>query len=295
MSFILNYVMEETIIEKYFNKHIEISEKKPQEEDLKMNIESIENDKYPIYYYFILIALLIIKKLLNNNFLILFKRKNNKPQNTLLSILFDKFIDYFEVLIISIPSNYKNILEKRKENNKKSKKNIEKEIKENQNENIEQYYKNILYNIKKNDFANLICLLEKYDDDIPFEISSYLTTFKNLISFLNDIENKYNNVLINSQEQKEIAKTCPICLDHYSDCHISPCGHMFCFSCIQRFTDNRCPICRINMNGVLEYPNYKFSQNNQINNQINNQHNLNNHFINNFNNNESNNRMNYIN
>ena len=44
------------------------------------------------------------------------------------------------------------------------------------------------------------------------------------------------------------------------------------------------------MNGVLEYQNYKFSQNNQINNQ----HNLNNHFINNFNNNESNNRMNYI-
>ena len=284
LSFILNYLNENSIIIKYFNKFIDKQDINSQEEDFKIDIESNEKDIYPIYYYFIQIASLIINNLLNNDFFMLFKKKNFSKITSFLFNIIDKSIIYFQTLIISIPNNYQDILDKSKKNNKKSKKMKNNELKENNN--IEQYYKNIIINIKKNNFANLICLLEKYDQDIPIFINSYLTILKSLISFINDNENKYNKVKINSQEQKEIAITCPICLDHHSDCHVSPCGHMFCFSCIQKFTDYRCPICRNNMNGVLEYPNFQFPHNTQINN-----HHIINPF-NLFNDNESINRRN---
>ena len=93
------------------------------------------------------------------------------------------------------------------------------------------------------------------------DLDSTLISLKELLIYLNIIQNTYNTRIIDSEEEKEISKTCPICLDNYSDIHVSPCGHTFCWSCIQKLTNNDCPICRKKMNGVLEHPNFHFSEN----------------------------------
>ena len=231
LSSLMNYITRGIVIKRYFNKFIQIPEQN--EEDMQLKIESDENGKYPIYYYLILDVSLIIKKLMKEKLFILFKKANDENFIQILFKFIRKNIIFAEKVIIKI-SNMTN------EN--------------------KEYLRNIFFNIKKNDIADIICLLEKYDDHIPYDYDKILSLLKGVISFLNHIEKKYNIKVINSQEQREIAKTCPICLDNYSDCHVSPCGHMFCLTCIKKLKDLRCPICRDQMNSIIEYPNFKLQQ-----------------------------------
>ena len=180
-----------------------------------------------------------------------------------------KNIIFFKTIIISIPNKYQKILDqKEKEKNKKNKRskkdkktNINKDNNE-VNEEKKKYYINIINKLNKNNFAKLICLIEKYNNDIDIVLDDSLCILKEIILYLNDIQNKYNTTIINSEEEKEIEKTCPICLDNYSDIHVSPCGHTFCWTCIQKITNDICPICRKKMNGVLEHSDFNFNRNN---------------------------------
>ena len=92
---------------------------------------------------------------------------------------------------------------------------------------------------------------------------------RKILIFLNHIENDYNlmhkesNIIDESQD----SNLCPICLDKENDVHVSPCDHSFCFDCIKKLNDRRSPICRKNMKGVREHPEFKFVDNNNINNQ----------------------------
>ena len=187
-------------------------------------------------------------------------------------------VAFVKKVIIQIPKDYQEILEKKEKeliikdennchNNKINKKLNQKEFNvEEENQEMRNYFKNIIYNINKRYLENIIYLLEKYDNSFSFNLEEIITSLKEIISFLNYIGNEYNIKKIDSTEQKEIAKTCPVCLDNYSNCHVSPCGHMFCLVCVKKFYDIRCPLCRKNMTGIFEYPNLKFSQNNQENN-----------------------------
>ena len=39
--------------------------------------------------------------------------------------------------------------------------------------------------------------------------------------------------------------TCTVCLENQRDCVLEPCMHVCCcIPCLQRITDNKCPICR---------------------------------------------------
>ena len=44
---------------------------------------------------------------------------------------------------------------------------------------------------------------------------------------------------------------------------------MFCFTCVKKLNDRRCPICRTVIRGIREHPEFKFPEiNNNNNNQI---------------------------
>ena len=98
-----------------------------------------------------------------------------------------------------------------------------------------------------------------------------------MLIFLNEIETKYNlkqkNINPNEGSQDSKSNTCPICLDNLNDIHVNPCGHMFCFACVKKFNDRRCPICRRNIVGILEHPEFKFSESVQSHQLINQQRN----------------------
>ena len=52
------------------------------------------------------------------------------------------------------------------------------------------------------------------------------------------------------QKKSKIRKkmnTYPVCLDNRKDTFMNPCGHQGCRICVERV--NRCPICRMNING----------------------------------------------
>ena len=82
--------------------------------------------------------------------------------------------------------------------------------------------------------------------------------------FLNSLETKYNLLpkeLNNKKNVSQESNLCPICLDKKSEIHVNPCGHMFCFDCIKKLTNRKCPICRTIMVGIKEYPEFKFDEN----------------------------------
>ena len=269
LSFVSDIFDEIEILKKYFNNLIKKSDLNDlDEEEIKINIEEKEEDNYPIYSYFIKSISLITKKLFCESFFSLFKKQCIINSQDIVFFLYNiilKGILFLKNIIISIPNDYKDIIENKKKDNKKN----EKCSKKIENKDIKQYYINIVNNIKKSNIGKIICLIQKYEKTIDIDLESTKTTLKKIISVLDDIKIKANINIIDSEEEKEITMTCPICLDNFSDCHVSPCGHTFCWTCIQKFNDKRCPICRKNMNGVLEYPNFKFPQNNnflQVNN-----------------------------
>ena len=80
---------------------------------------------------------------------------------------------------------------------------------------------------------------------------------------LNLMKNKFGKLTkkSNQKNENEDSNICPICLDKENDIHVSPCGHMFCFICIKKLTNNICPICRVKMDGIKEHPEFKFDKN----------------------------------
>ena len=307
-SCILNYINKEKIVFKIFNNFIIKEENSldfyDKEIEIEINIEPNNNEKLPIYYYFIFAMILIIKKLLIENLLMLIKKNQKKNFSKILFKLIRKSVLFLKKLIIQIPDIYQEMIENRKEesnkqdqnnnqNNKNNRINNQNEIKEKEeNKEIKNYFRNIIYNINKNNLADIICLLEKYGNSFSFNFKKIIDSLKEIISFINDVENKYS-ISIDLSEQKELSKTCPICLDNYSDCHVYPCKHMFCFDCIKKFYDTRWPLCRNNIKGIIEYPNFKISENiNQNNANHNNFHQNNNPFLN-PRNNSNDNQLNY--
>ena len=82
--------------------------------------------------------------------------------------------------------------------------------------------------------------------------------------FLNSLETKYNLLpkeLNNKKNVSQESNLCPICLDKKNEIHVNPCGHMFCFDCIKKLTNRKCPIRRTIMVGIKEYPEFKFDEN----------------------------------
>ena len=274
--FVLNF-LNEMKIEKFIINKIHDSNLNLNEEP-KINIELMENDNdnYSLYSYSIKIILLIIKKLLTEDFILLFQNElfsNSKDFNIDLDEIIEKSILFLEMIMITIPDYYQDILDNYKEK-KSLKKTKGKKI---QKKDLETYHLNIIHNIKKYNIANIICLLEKHKNVIN-DVHYYKDLLKKIIANLDKIKDKYN---IDQTDSEEENGTCPICLENYSDCHVSPCGHLFCWSCIQKLKDERCPICRKEMVGVLEHQNFKFPKeenlhplenNNNIFNSINNVH-----------------------
>ena len=113
-------------------------------------------------------------------------------------------------------------------------------------------------------------LLES-NNSLISNVETHKSQLRKIIKFLNEIETKYNLMPkeSHSKEDSQDANSCPICLDRENDVHLSPCDHKFCFDCIKKLTDNRCPICRINFNGVREHPEFRFQVLNQNQNRIN--------------------------
>ena len=109
----------------------------------------------------------------------------------------------------------------------------------------------------------LSSLLEN-NDLMHKNIEEYKTKLTKIIKYLNDIETKYNLIPkeIHSKEDSQDPNQCPICLEKNNDIHINPCEHMFCFDCIKKLTDIRCPICRKNITGIKEHPEFRFPDNN---------------------------------
>ena len=166
---------------------------------------------------------------------------------------------------ISIPQKYLEFLENEKEKSKKIQlKKKSKSLDELKNKNIiKDYYKIFLENIQKTDIANLISLLKKYYIKIKIDLFDILNKLKNIISFLDTITKIYDLKEGNdSEEESNSIILCPICFDHHSDCHVSPCGHSFCINCIQKYKYDLCPLCRKKLDGVLEFPTFEFKNNN---------------------------------
>ena len=117
-----------------------------------------------------------------------------------------------------------------------------------------------------NDISKLSSLISENNSIIGGELESLTSPLRKCIIFLNKIESDYNLLHKNSAQKNESqdSNECPICLDQVCDIHISPCGHMFCFSCVQKLNDRRCPICRNIIIGILEHPEFQFANNNQI-------------------------------
>ena len=240
INFIMKFINSEEVINKYFNHYITdiIFEKK---------------DKYSIFCYFLNIAVLIIKKLLNQNLFNFWKNKINnlnKRDYRINSLVRECFV-FIEPIFLNIPKQYKEFLERKE--NKDNKENNE------LNEDLKHYYINIINNIKINDIMKLYELIEK-DDRIKDYEDLFKCCLRKIIRFLNDIEFKYN--LIHKEVDTNNDNLCPICLDKNNDVHVSPCEHMFCFTCVKKLTNKKCPICRKIIKEIKEHPEFKFGDNN---------------------------------
>ena len=99
--------------------------------------------------------------------------------------------------------------------------------------------------------------IKKYYLKNSIALTDGLNTLNSLLVFLDNVEKKYN-----LEEENNSIFLCPICFDNNSDSHVSPCGHSFCMTCIQKFKNNLCPLCREKLDGVFEYPKFKFGKDN---------------------------------
>lgn len=254
-----NYICEEKLMNKYFNNSIN----EPDliiEEAKRVKEKNNKITTNQIYYYIIEMISIIIKKLFKEKYfqlLIVSNSSLNYFDDLKFSMenIIRKSISLLEVIIIKLPQNYYNkLIENENEISKKTK---------GQNfNNLSElnYFKIIFENIKKRNVSRLIILLKNYDKIFNFDVDKMENILKEIMSFLDNIEKKYNlKEGYDTDEESENEILCPICLENFSDSHVSPCGHMFCWSCIQKFKNNICPLCRINLEGVLEYPEFQFN------------------------------------
>jgi len=268
LNFLTNFLHDEKILKKYFNFYIN--------DGILNTEEQKDSGNFSIYCYFIYLASLIIKNLLNSNF-INFCRYNitysNRNDYNINYLIFECF-NFLETIFIDIPSNYEKILKKRDNNNinnenkinrgncEESKNEKEKE-KEELNEDLKHYFINIINNIKIQDAGKLTSLFEN-NIILRTEGEVLRSDLRKFMIFLNSLETKYNLLpkeLNNKKNVSQESNLCPICLDKKNEIHVNPCGHMFCFDCIKKLTNRKCPICRTIMVGIKEYPEFKFDEN----------------------------------
>ena len=275
LNFISCFIKDKIIIKKYINHYIEdkeiLFEEESESEDNNEK-EIYAEDKNGIFCYFIHVGLLIIKILLDKNFSLFCQKKiNNLNKHKFkMKYLIEQCFKFLVTILVSIPKKYEEILENNKEKNKnkgKKKKNKKKEEEQKEdelNEDLKNYYMQIINNIKVNDIMRLTTLLE-INNLVSINIEEHKSQLRKIIKYLNEIETKYNLMPkeIHSKEDSQDANKCPICLDKNNDIHIQPCDHMFCFSCIKKLTDRRCPICRKNIAGIREHPEFRFPDNDE--------------------------------
>ena len=258
------------VLNKYFNAYIskDILENCLEESKSQNDKKSKNKNECSIYFVFIRIAALIIKNLFNSNFDNFCKKKINKlnKHDFNVKVLIRESFNFLSDLFLVIPEKYEKMLEDKEKNNNKNKKkkNIEKKEEKKLNEDLKFFYMNIINNITKNDIMRLFPLIED-NKFIRRNIDGYKRILRKYMLFFNDIETKYNLVHKEkqSQEDSQDSNICPICLDKEKDIHVSPCGHMFCYECIKKLNDKRCPICRKDMTGVREHPEFRFNINHQ--------------------------------
>ena len=279
LYFISNFIKNDDILEKYFNLYVDkkdsIDQEKIQKDESLIKEKECEN-KINVYCSLVYIVKLIIKFLLNNNFFKFCKKKMNyiNKHDFKVKILIRECFNLFATIISTIPKIYEDIIEKKEKNKnkrkkKKNKKNEEKEKVKELNEDLMNFYIKIINNIKVNDIMRLLALLEN-NLIMRSTKEKRKSQLRKIIKNLNEIEAKYNLFPKESHslENSQNSNNCPICLDKESDIHLNPCEHMFCYSCIQKLTDRRCPICRKTILGVKEHPEFRFKEHdsNNINN-----------------------------
>ena len=279
LYFISIFIKNDDILEKYFNLYIDkkdsIDQEKIQKDESFIKEKECEN-KINVYCSLVYISKLIIKFLLNNNFFKFCKKKMNyiNKHDFKVKILIRECFNFFATIISTIPKTYEDIIEKKEKNKnkrkkKKNKKNEEKEKVKELNEDLMNFYIKIINNIKVNDIMRLLALLEN-NLIMRSTKERRKSQLRKIIKNLNEIEAKYNLFPKESHslENSQNSNNCPICLDKESDIHLNPCEHMFCYSCIQKLTDRRCPICRKTILGVKEHPEFRFKEHdsNNINN-----------------------------
>ena len=262
LNFLSNFISDEKVLNKYFNFYISDGIVNP--------VEQNDSDNFSIYCYFIYSASLIIKNLLNSNF-INFYRNNDSiylyRNDTNVHYLIRECFNFLETIFIDIPRNYERILKKREENinnriNNENKINNEenKKEKEELNEDLKHYYINIVNNIKIQDAGKLTALFE--NNIILRTVSEALRgQLRKFMIFLNSLEMKYDLLPNNKKNESQDSNLCPICLDKKNEIHVNPCEHMFCFNCIKKLTNRKCPICRAILVGIKEHPEFKFEEN----------------------------------
>ena len=264
LSFISYFIDKEEILKKYFKFYLDEKSGNINSASSDNNIiEKEEKDNLSIYYYLIDLASLIIKNLLNSNFFQFFQaiRKHKNIEDFKVKYLLVECFSFLEKVIIEIPENYQEMLLENEEENVEL------------NKDLKNYFIYLMQNISVNDISKLSSLLSENVDIMEKEYDSLNNKLRKFIIFLNKIENDYNLIQKNSSKKTTQDKNeCPICLDKESDSHVIPCGHMFCFDCIQKLNDRKCPLCRTIISGVKEHPEFHFAENNiNIINNINNE------------------------
>ena len=267
LNYISYFIEEENVLVKYFGKYTKdsifdiISENSKNKKEEKNNIKN--DKKYFIYSYFILVATLIMKNLFNKNFFKVFfggeNHLNREEYN--INLLIEKCISFLFSVCNDIPKNYLDIVENNNKKKNKHKKNEKIELPEE----LRNYYENIINNIKINDIVKLTNLFGGQVIRVSFE--TYQSKLRQIIKIINEIENSYNIFPKESNEKNESqdSNICPICLDNQCNIHLIHCNHMFCYNCILKLENLRCPVCREGIRGVKEHPEF-FEQRQKNNN-----------------------------
>ena len=80
-------------------------------------------------------------------------------------------------------------------------------------------------------------------------------------------QNQKKNESPNNWSLEDEKWTCPICGEKLNNPVVTPCGHIYCFKCIDRWllSSNRCPMCNSNVHStdLIYIPGHSDNPNNQ--------------------------------